>query len=238
MVRRIVGGEEVSIEDRPYLVSVQFRSQHHCGGSIITSNLVLTAAHCLIRDPQYYSIRSGSTYHQKGGTIHQIKQFIKHESGDIALVEVCKPFKFDYITCAPIKMFKQGEKSNEGTWAVVSGWGFTIENGTCLPDKLRSVSMPIVDRKVCATSYRKICNVTIGQICAGFINQGEKDACQKDSGGPLTINGILAGIVSKGRGCGRAYYPGIYTEVAFYKTWINKKIWILEENKKAVKCSL
>ena len=50
--------------------------------------------------------------------------------------------------------------------------------------------------------------------------QGGADSCQGDSGGPLNCNGKLAGIVSFGIGCGRPMYPGIYTKVEHYTSWI------------------
>ncbi|XP_011888787.1 PREDICTED: serine protease 44-like isoform X4 [Cercocebus atys] len=64
--------------------------------------------------------------------------------------------------------------------------------------------------------------VTRGTVC-GYNDQG-KDSCQGDSGGPLVceLNGtwFQVGIVSWGVGCGRKGYPGVYTEVSFYKKWI------------------
>lgn len=56
-------------------------------------------------------------------------------------------------------------------------------------------------------------------ICAG-VNGGGKDACQDDSGGPLQINGVLAGVVSFGNGCGKAGFPGVYASTAAFRTFI------------------
>lgn len=45
---RIVGGEDCPISNHPYLISIRFgvTNIHRCGGSIINSNWILTAAHC------------------------------------------------------------------------------------------------------------------------------------------------------------------------------------------------
>lgn len=49
-----------------------------------------------------------------------------------------------------------------------------------------------------------------------------------DSGGPLTaiIDGqtTLVGIVSWGRGCAEAGYPGVYAEVSYFQQWVVDKI--------------
>lgn len=42
----IYGGFETTIENIPWQVSLQRNSRHLCGGAIISSQWVLTAAHC------------------------------------------------------------------------------------------------------------------------------------------------------------------------------------------------
>jgi len=69
------------------------------------------------------------------------------------------------------------------------------------------------------------------QICAGNYD-GDKDACQGDSGGGLYIQQtlgnaekrVVVGLTSYGYGCGLPRYPGIYTRVSFYLGWIENNI--------------
>jgi len=61
-------------------------------------------------------------------------------------------------------------------------------------------------------------------ICAG-LSQGGKDSCQGDSGGPMvTLENdkySVIGVVSWGRGCALAGYPGVYARVTQVLDWIN-----------------
>jgi len=49
---------------------------------------------------------------------------------------------------------------------------------------------------------------------------------QGDSGGPVTQNKVLVGVVSWGIGCARAGFPGVYTRVAQLRNWIQQNTGI------------
>ncbi|GLH12150.1 Lectizyme [Gryllus bimaculatus] len=44
---RIVGGRDTNIKFYPFQVSLQLNGSHWCGGSVISANYILTAAHCM-----------------------------------------------------------------------------------------------------------------------------------------------------------------------------------------------
>jgi trypsin len=62
-------------------------------------------------------------------------------------------------------------------------------------------------------------------FCAGLA-AGGKDSCSGDSGGPIinTSTGVLIGVVSWGQGCAEAGFPGVYTRLGNYVTWINANL--------------
>ena len=51
---------------------------------------------------------------------------------------------------------------------------------------------------------------------------GGSDACYGDSGGGLVCDNVLVGVVSFGKSCALADYPGVYTEVQHYAAWIKE----------------
>jgi trypsin len=112
----------------------------------------------------------------------------------------------------------QGSAPSAGALAMASGWGATAEGGQ-LSATPQSVKVPIVSRASAQSAYGTSA-ITTNMIAAGY-PEGGKDACQGDSGGPLVINGVLVGLTSWGNGCARPGYPGIYTRVGNYVTWIN-----------------
>ena len=114
----------------------------------------------------------------------------------------------------------------------VSGWGKTSEMDKTAFTEHQVALIRFVQWHHCRRFYaERGKNITENMLCAG----GKKrDACEGDSGGPLTCKQIqsnetyLCGIVSWGvNRCGSHGWPGVYTDVSKYYTWIRKymRIW-------------
>lgn len=93
--------------------------------------------------------------------------------------------------------------------------------------------VPVKSNSECETTYKQAgVNLKSSQMCAG--GEKGKDSCRGDSGGPLMasyaderndINWYIVGVVSFGPSpCGMEGWPGVYTKVIDYASWIISKV--------------
>ncbi|KAH8336749.1 trypsin zeta [Drosophila kikkawai] len=237
---RIVGGYVTDIAQCPYQISLRYKGittpqnaySHRCGGSIISSNEVLTAAHCVIGTvPSQYKVVAGSNYRTgSDGVITSVKEIIMHEgyfsgaayNNDVALLILDPPLPLNNFTIKAIQL--ASEPPLPGAISKISGWGTTSSGGTA-SDVLLAVDVPIVSNEVCNQDYEdfgdETYQITKEMLCAGKRGVGGADACQGDSGGPLVVRDQLYGVVSWGNRCALADYPGVYANVAELRSWID-----------------
>uniref|UniRef100_A0A8C5THK6 Transmembrane serine protease 4 n=1 Tax=Malurus cyaneus samueli TaxID=2593467 RepID=A0A8C5THK6_9PASS len=217
---RVLGGSPAAIEAWPWQVSLQYRKEHICGGSIIGPGWVLTAAHCF-----NWRVKAGSELLSGAATFAVEKVFLAEvtpaspKDNDIALVKLRSPVHYSDST-KPICLPYFDEELVPGTPLWVIGWGYTEEHGK-LSERLQQAEVQLVDELSCnLAAYHG--DVTDRMLCAG-LPQGGVDTCQGDSGGPLLYSGghwQVVGIVSWGQGCGTPSTPGVYTSVRAYLDWI------------------
>ncbi|XP_076257493.1 trypsin-like isoform X2 [Rhynchophorus ferrugineus] len=227
---RIVGGFDADIRELPYQVSLQYFNQHFCGGSLITTSFVLSAAHCFPSgsnsNPLWYSVKVGGNSTKDNDGIRVDMCSVKvHENynsstidNDISIIKLCSNLTLS--STVQTIVLAQRKIYVAGNLAIVSGWGYEAENGN-VSSNLKAALVPMTTKQYCQKAYSSMINITNNMICAGF-EEGGKDACQGDSGGPLVYKNTLIGIVSFGEGCAQRGYPGVYTNVANYIQWIDK----------------
>ncbi|ROT74645.1 CUB-serine protease [Penaeus vannamei] len=237
---RIVGGVAADANEYPWqvgLVSAGSPDQVFCGGSVIASQWVLTAAHCAEgiqgRESQYrvlvgaHDLRSQAPSQQLLGVIATIVHpdyDYGEADNDIALLRV-KTIEFS-ARVGPVCL-PQPSTSYEGRSATVTGWG-TLSSGGDTSDVLMEVRVPTLSERECKESYQGY--ITANMFCAG-LPDGGKDSCQGDSGGPMVAprqddpqRYEQIGVVSWGIGCAEPGNPGVYTIVANYITWIQAEM--------------
>ncbi|XP_054611779.1 serine protease 33 [Dunckerocampus dactyliophorus] len=238
---RIVGGMDSSDGEWPWQVDIQKAGAHVCGGSIITENWILSAAHCFPNpsDVSFYIIYAGR-YQLNGLNPHQSSHRVSyvvipsgyvepHSGKDVALVRLSIPVAWsDWIR--PVCLPASGTLFPGGMPCYVTGWG-NIRSEVPLQGAgpLQEVQVPIISQGSCQEMYQlEQVDILYDMICAGY-QEGGKDSCQGDSGGPLVcqmVNGtwVQAGVVSFGLGCAEANQPGVYARLTSYSSFIRDNI--------------
>jgi len=245
---RIVGGSTASEGSWPWQVYILDRIYQQCGGSIISSKWILTAAHC---NTQKNPVRIYAGLNSVFKTdiskypnvrLYSAKQYISHPKFtgkspfyyDAAIIETNTKIEFnDFIKPVCLNTPELGNFDPQGIGdvaitCVATGYGRTSYNGH-LASFLQQVRVPMLNFERCVSKNYKSLNLDkVVQVCAGDLLNGGIDACQGDSGGPLVClykqsSWIQVGIVSFGEGCAWAGNPGVYTRVNGVYDWIQSK---------------
>ncbi|XP_045904656.1 ovochymase-2 isoform X5 [Micropterus dolomieu] len=232
---RVVGGAEAAYGSHPWLVSLQNRGSHFCGGAILSDRWIMTAAHCFASLSKEFlsGIRvlvgefdrrvddeEEQVFLVKSVSVHEKYNHALPMSYDIALMELDQHIQLG-SHAQPICLPLPDDNIPPETSCIVGGWGRMKEKGR-LPAVLREVQLDLVDPAKCKYVLQTVKSSIRNQrparpqpamtvLCAGP-ERGGKDACQGDSGGPLVCpagsgggHWVALGVTSWGKGCGRSW---------------------------------
>ncbi|KAJ0063954.1 hypothetical protein NL108_014468, partial [Boleophthalmus pectinirostris] len=188
-VSRIIGGQVSESGEWPWQVTLHYKGSHVCGGVLISEIFVLTAAHCFPSTDEFsqiatnWAVYAGVVTLDKLPQPHQVAVIILSENydsntndQDIALLKLATPVEFS-DTVHPACLPTYDQQWAHGTDCITSGFGTTDAGSSSVSNKLRDVSVKIIDTEVCNTPSSYGGSVTKNMLCAGHLGGG-KDSCQ------------------------------------------------------------
>ncbi|KAL4623193.1 chymotrypsin-like elastase family member 2A [Arapaima gigas] len=241
-ITRVVNGVDARPYSWPWQISLQYLRdtewRHTCGGSLIATNWVMTAAHCIDKSKTYrvYVGKYNLVVEEPGSYAIAAEKLIVNEKwnpifvalgNDIALVKLSEHVTLsDHIQlgCIP----PAGSILPNDYPCYITGWGRLYTNGP-IADKLQQALMPVVDHAICSQPDWWGPAIRTTMVCAG--GDGIVAGCNGDSGGPLNCrnsDGVweVHGIASfvSGLGCNYQKKPTVFTRVSAFNDWIDQQM--------------
>lgn len=236
---RVIGGSYVAPLELPWQTSLQsfviwrLGWRHVCGGALINSQWVITAAHCIDLWGWWRrlaigesNLDSNSLFTVKPLAVYQHPMFSKYKwDYDFALVKLSDPLDFKTTYIEPIDLPSTFSNVFDGQLCLASGWGRTkYDKENSASRLLKKVIVRVITQSECERWDPEKIYFSPRFLCAVPSYGGT--TCSGDSGGPLQcLNAagryILAGVISFGA-CTRQNAPIAFARVSEALGWIQQ----------------
>uniref|UniRef100_A0A8C3XDS7 Peptidase S1 domain-containing protein n=1 Tax=Catagonus wagneri TaxID=51154 RepID=A0A8C3XDS7_9CETA len=220
---KIIGGHEARPHSRPYMAFLEIQISGKtfiCGGFLVRTNFVLTAAHCWGSSIKVVLGAHNVQEKERTQQVILVRNYTRHPdynpktcANDIMLLELTRKAQLGPAV-GLLGLPRWRELVMPGTVCSVAGWGRLGVNGR-FSTKLQETDLQVQRDEQCISRYSYY-NCTT-QLCAG---SPAKNSFSGDSGSPLVCEDVAQGIVSFGKLDGSP--PNVYTRISSFLPWIRK----------------
>ncbi|XP_032523763.2 trypsin-5-like [Danaus plexippus] len=218
-----IGAAVTQISRHPYTAALLKNETYVCSAIILNTYWLLTLSKCFESDVissyvthRYlgnYTIRTGSSYNNKGGTMSTIKMLINNFDSKVSAVKLTAPLEFG-SKIHGVRLPRPDEEVTLGYLTAILAW---TPSG-----HMRVVNAPIIDSSICEPSAKLIPG---RYICVGGVQDPNRHFCRKDNGGAVIQNNVLIAITSFLHTCALYTKTHAFPKVSSFSRWLDTVIW-------------
>ncbi|XP_037298496.1 complement factor D-like [Manduca sexta] len=218
-----IGAGITQIQHRPYAGSLLKNNTYVCSTVILNSYWLITLSKCFDSDIisshvshknlANFSVRVGSSYNNKGGSLYKIKMLINNFDLKVSAVKLEAPLEFGSRVQAA-QLAKPDEEVELGYLASMIAWTPTSH--------IRVVNAPIIEASICDDNTKLLPG---HYICVGGVQDLNRHFCRQDNGGAVIQNETLIAISSFLQPCAVYTKTHAFPKVSSFARWLDSVIW-------------
>ncbi|KAL0861659.1 hypothetical protein ABMA27_009148 [Loxostege sticticalis] len=218
-----VGPAVTQIEQHPYAASLLKNDTYTCGATVLNKYWLLTSSKCFDSDviSSYvthknlanFTVRIGSSYSNKGGSVYKIKMLINNFDMKVSAVKLTTSLGFG-PRVQSVQLPEPDYDVSLGYLATIIAWTPT--------GHIRVVNTPIIDPSLCEPYTRMLPG---NYICTGGVQDPNRHFCRRDHGGAVIQNNTLVGIATFLHSCAVYTKVHAFPRIASFSRWLDSVIW-------------
>jgi len=232
----IVNGSPAAKGRWPWQLALEYLGSHTCGATLIGTDKVLTAAHCVDgRDvPSRFTLVVGASNRAANDEeeIRSVTSIVMYPSydpnslyaGDVAVLTLDQDVVLNQFV--GIATLAAAGSNWVGAEVWISGWGKISGTSSAVSTQLMEAQTNVISNADCGAEMPVCCRgIVDGHQC---VQDGTSGVCQGDSGGPLHVtdgnnwfvDGAASWVISSGADTCSISYPSVYARASVYRDWI------------------
>ncbi|XP_075985721.1 trypsin 3A1-like [Anticarsia gemmatalis] len=221
-----IGATITQVVQHPYAASLMMNDSYICSAIILNNYWLLTLSKCFEsiqadvlasyvthRNLGNFTIRAGSSYNNKGGSVYKLKMLINNFDHHVTAVKVEKPLEFS-SQLDSIKLPSAEDEVTLGYLASMIAW---TPSG-----HIRLVNAPVIEPAICERNTKMIPG---HYICLGGVQDPNRHFCRRDNGGAVIQNNTLIAISAFINTCALYYKTHAFPRISVFSRWLDTIIW-------------